>query len=133
MELCPYSQVRKYRLGGNVDWVHTNEKRMVFDLKNLHPLARLVFANKVETGIFKLVYELGIDLVPMPMPFLDDLDTAIQRSRLGPLSTLLEDGFPQTKAHGAAHVLPVELRHVDDHTVLGLGIKLFRCGFGHVA
>ncbi len=106
---------------------------MIPQLKNLHPLASLVLADKVEASLLHRLDELGVDFVTVTVPLLDDLGAAVQRAGPGPLGVLLEDGLAQTKAHRAAQVFPVELGHVDDHVVLGLGVELLRGCFLHAA
>lgn len=106
---------------------------MVLQLENLHPLARLVFPDEVKARLLERIDKFRVDLITVPMPLLDDLDAAVQGPRPGPLGALLEDGLAQAETHCAAHILPVELGHVDDDAVLGLRVELFRRGFGHTA
>lgn len=106
---------------------------MVLELKDLHTLARLVLADKVQTGGVQAVDVFGIDLVAVTVSLLDLVGPAVEGADLGPLAARLEDGLARPEAHGAAHVLLVELGHGDDDVVAGGGVELLGVGAGQGA
>lgn len=109
----------------------TDKVRVVLDLEDLHTLTRLVPSNEVQTGGLQPSNVLWVDLVSVTVSLLDLFNASVQSTDLGPLGTALEDGLSGTETHGTAHVLLVELRHGDDHTVAGRGFELLGVGTRH--
>lgn len=106
---------------------------VVLDLEDLHTLARLVLADKVQTSSLELINVGRVDLVAVAVPLLDLLVAAVEGTDLGPLAVGLEDGLARPQTHGAAHVVLVELRHGDNNAVVGASFELLRVGLGQLA
>lgn len=103
----------------------TDEPGVVLDLDNLHTLALGVLSDERETGLLNLLDHVGVDLVTMTVALLNLRDGgSVQTTQTRPLGVLLEDTGVSAKTHGTTKLALVNLGHVDNGMVLGLGVQL---------
>lgn len=98
---------------------------MILDLKDLHTLACLILANKMQTSSLQLANILWVDFISMTVPLLDLLSTVVECADLGPFAVGLEDGLPRSETHGTTHVVLVKLGHGDNNAVGGSSVEFF--------
>ena len=101
---------------------------MVLELEHTHTVTLGVLADKVQARIHQTVNVLGVDLIAVAMSLLNDLSSVVQFAELRPLGARLEDGLVEAEAHRAAHVVTVDVGHMDDDAVLGDSVELLRIG-----
>ena len=104
--------------------LHTHKPGVVLDLDDLHPLALDVLTDEGKTGLLDLVDHGRVDLVPVAMTLLNLRHRlSIERPQTGPLRILLEDARVLAEPHGSTQLALVDLRHVDDRVILGMGMQ----------
>lgn len=105
--------------------LHTHKPGVVLDLDDLHTLTLDVLSNEGETGLLDLLDHLRVDLVTMAVALLNLRDGgSVQTPQTRPLGVLLEDAGVSAKTHGSTELALVDLGHVDNGVVLGLGVQL---------
>lgn len=133
MELCAFNRSAGCEHSGRQGSTLTNKVRVILELKYFHTLTSLVLSNKVQTCGVQAFDVGGVDLVSVTVSLLYLVRPAIKGTDLGPVATLLEDGLPRSKTHGASHLLLVQLWHGDDDAIAGGGFEFLGVGAWQVA
>mmetsp|Transcript_4320 Transcript_4320/g.13342 ORF Transcript_4320/g.13342 Transcript_4320/m.13342 type:complete len:644 (-) Transcript_4320:155-2086(-) len=93
-------------------------------LKDLHPLALNVLPDKLEARLVELRDVLRVHLVPVTVTLIDRRDASVQPR--GEAFVGAQDAPARSEPHRAAHHRLGDLRHIHDHWMLCVLVKLGR-------
>lgn len=113
--------------------LHTHKPLVVLQLKDLHALARFIFPNECQTGLFQVRDEFRIHFVTVTVSLPDLGLVAIQLAKTRPFRARLEFGDSLTETHRTTQLGLVDFRHVDNGWLFAMLLKLGAAGFGHPA
>jgi hypothetical protein len=104
--------------------LHADEVGVLFELHNLHALAEVVLADKVETRLGQSVDVLRVDLISVAVTLQDLASLTVKLADLGPFASGLEDSGAESQPHGTSEVGLGALRHEDDDGFRSFGRDL---------
>lgn len=99
---------------------------MILQLHDLHPLSPNILANELQALLFQTLLQDWIHLKPVAVPLFQVVRVSVELPHDRVLG--LEQGSPLAQPHGSAHLPGIVLRHVYDHRMIGLRVKLRRIG-----
>jgi len=91
--------------------LNTHEPGVILNLNDFHALTLHILADERQACLLKVFHHLGVNLVAVTMALGNLRDFgAVQCAQTGPFGALLEDGKMLAQAHGAAHLVLVNLK-----------------------